>query len=88
MDKRLYHLVLVELSDTELAILEVCKSSPKGKREILAALGYNTMTGNAKQALQRLTDFGLITFTIPAIPNSSLQRRRITAKGLAALRTR
>ena len=80
--------LLVELSDTERAILELCKKGPKSKREILGGLGYNTMTGNTKQALQRLTDLGLITLTIPAIPNGKLQRRRITDKGLAALRMR
>ena len=78
--------VSVELSETERAILRLCKDKPKSKREILAGLGYPTMTGHTKLALQRLTELGLLNLTIPETPNSRLQRRRITQKGLATLR--
>jgi ATP-dependent DNA helicase RecG len=75
----------VELSETERAILKFCKDKPRSKREILVGLGYQSMTGHTKLALQRLADLGLLEFTIPQTPNSRLQRRRITPKGLAIL---
>jgi ATP-dependent DNA helicase RecG len=75
----------VELSETERAILKFCKDKPRSKREILAGLGYQSMTGHTKLALQRLAELGLLELTIPRTPNSRLQRRRITPKGLAVL---
>ena len=71
----------VALKDTELRILRLCLISPRSKKDILQGLGYSSITGNVKKALQRLDELGFISYTIPDRPNSKNQMRQLTAKG-------
>jgi len=71
----------VALSETERQILRVCLDHPLSKQEILQALGYETLCGHVKKALQRLTELNLLAYTIPEKPNSRNQKRKLTGKG-------
>jgi ATP-dependent DNA helicase RecG len=75
-----------DLSATEQQILKYCISSPKASREISTRLGYETLTGNVREALRNLRTLGLLAYTIPDKPNSRKQRYLTTAAGAAALR--
>lgn len=76
----------VKLTETDLRILGICQSKAIGKREILNALGYKTLSGNVKKSLRKLKDFGFIAYTIPDKPRSQNQRYTITSKGKAYLK--
>lgn len=69
------------LSETERQILCACLNHPLSKQEILQALGYQTLSGHLKKALQRVTELGLLAYTIPEKPNSRNQKRQLTGKG-------
>jgi hypothetical protein len=73
--------VPVSLSATERRVLAALQAGPKSRAEIVAVLGCAKLTGNLRKALNRLDELGLITLTIPAQPNSSRQKRKITARG-------
>jgi hypothetical protein len=77
----------VALNDTERRVVVFCQEGPKGKDEILRHLGYTSMSGNLKRALQHLTELGLLGYTIPGKPNSRNQKRRLTVKGLSVGRS-
>jgi ATP-dependent DNA helicase RecG len=71
-----------DLSETELAILKACRSSPQGVSGLLIALGYKTRTGNFKKAMLRLEEsLSLLEKTLPDSPRSKNQKYRLTAKG-------
>jgi ATP-dependent DNA helicase RecG len=50
-----------------------------------AHLGHKTVSGELKKQIQRLREAGLIAYTLPAKPNSRLQRYRLTDAGKAKL---
>jgi ATP-dependent DNA helicase RecG len=75
----------VSFTETERRILAALQSGPKSRTEILALVGYATLTGNLKKALDRLDKLGLISLTIPAQPHSSKQKRQLTTKGRQTL---
>jgi ATP-dependent DNA helicase RecG len=51
----------------------------------LIALGYTSLTGNVKKALNRLKKIQAIAYTIPNKPRSQHQKYKITEQGLAIL---
>jgi ATP-dependent DNA helicase RecG len=71
----------VRLNLTEMKILQICLENPMGNKDILAAMGYKSLTGNIKKALKRLKDLGAIAYTIPEKPRSQNQRYIITKQG-------
>ncbi|HEV3257969.1 MAG TPA: hypothetical protein VG013_13870 [Gemmataceae bacterium] len=54
---------------------------------MVAALGYRTITGNVRKALDRLDELGLIALTVPEKPRSKNQKRRLTERGKKILAT-
>ena len=62
-------------------MLRACVEQPATGRELLAASGYATRTGNFKRALERHFAMGLLELTIPGKPRSGKQRYRLTASG-------
>ena len=54
-----------ELSDTERRILATLRKGPKSVPEIANALKQQSRSGHFKKALGRLSDLGMIAFTIP-----------------------
>ena len=67
--------------DWEVAVLKACVEQPATGRELLAASGYATRTGNFKRAIERHLAMRLLELTIPAKPRSGKQRYRLTASG-------
>ena len=65
----------------DFRILRSLQARPLSKAELVAALGYHSMTGHIHKALDRLDSLGLIALTIPDKPRSKSQKRRLTAKG-------
>lgn len=65
--------------------LKALAGGAKSRAEIVVAIGYRTLTGNLKKALDRLNDLGMIALAIPNKPNSRLQKRAITPQGKRAL---
>lgn len=77
--------VEAQVTVTELKILNICQEKPSGNKEILAALGYTSLSGHVKKALKRLKEIGAIVYTIPDKPRSQNQQYLITEKGKAIL---
>lgn len=71
----------VDLTSLEMILLEVCEEAPKTGRELMAAFGYASRTGNLKRSLEKLKNMGLIKMTIPDKPRSSRQKYRLTESG-------
>jgi ATP-dependent DNA helicase RecG len=66
-------------------MLRSCQYGPKSAKELLAAAGYKSRTGNFKRSLARLVEKRLLDLTIPDKPNSRLQKYRLTARGRSLL---
>jgi ATP-dependent DNA helicase RecG len=62
-------------------ILAACTRQPVSSSEIAAALGHKKLSGNLRKDLPRLTQAGLLEFTIPDKPKSKLQKYRLTERG-------
>lgn len=71
----------VNLSSAEVKILQQCENNALNVREIAEHLGTKATTGGFRRALSKLLKLGLIAYTIPAKPNSRLQKYRITPSG-------
>ena len=69
------------LQDWEIAVLSACVERPATGRELLAASGYSTRTGNFKKGMERHLAMNLLELTIPDKPRSGRQRYRLTAAG-------
>jgi ATP-dependent DNA helicase RecG len=52
-----------------------------GKARLAAALGNATVSGELHKQIGRLAAAGYIVMTIPAKPNSRLQKYRVTREG-------
>ncbi len=72
-------------SGAESVMLAVT-DKPLSMSEISAKVGRTQVTGALKRLVQNLLSAGLIERTIPAKPNSRLQKYRLTKKGVAYLR--
>ena len=73
------------LQNWEIAVLRACVEQPATGRELLAASGYSTRTGNFKRAVERHLAMNLLELTIPDKPRSGKQRYRLTAAGRRVL---
>ncbi len=71
----------VDFTETELKILKMCLKNPIGNKEIIKNLGYKSLSGNVKKALQKLKSAAVIAYTIPDRPKSRFQKYAITKKG-------
>lgn len=76
-----------KLSETELKILRMCRENPIGNKDIILNLGYKSLSGNVKKALQRLKGMAAIAYTIPDKPRSQFQKYILTEKGREWLET-
>lgn len=79
---------LVRITEVELKILNLCLKTPIGNKDIIQELGYKTLSGNVKKALQRLRENGAIAYTVPTKPRSQHQQYTLTEKGKRILRAR
>jgi hypothetical protein len=75
----------VQLTVTELRILQLLRDGPRAAPEIATELGYQSRSGHLKKALDRLGQLDLVSLSIPEKPRSKNQRRQITAKGRRSL---
>ena len=73
------------LSATEARILARAAVGDVSSSELAAVLGYDRLTGNLRNALRRLRERGLLTFTLPDKPNSKAQRYLLTHTGRKVL---
>ena len=76
-----------DLNDTERRLLHALQGQPLAKADLVAALGYRTITGHVRKALDRLDELGLIALTVPEKPRSKNQKRRLTERGKKMLAT-
>ena len=75
----------VELSKIQYAILETLRNGELSRKEIFAAVNIYGDSRSFKRNMEPLLSSGLIEMTIPAKPNSRLQKYRITAAGKSAV---
>jgi ATP-dependent DNA helicase RecG len=66
-------------------VLNALLAFPLSTNEMVKALGLKSKTGALKRTVSELFGQGLIEYTIPAKPNSRLQKYRLTSKGRQAL---
>lgn len=59
---------------------------PKGKSELATALGHKTVSGELHKQIKRLLLNGILEMTLPDIPNSRLQKYRLTPVGQQLLK--
>ncbi len=74
-----------QVSEQVIQILEFCRTERK-KQEILNYLNLSPAYRNYKRHILPLLQNGLLSFTIPDKPRSSLQKYRTTGSGLAVLK--
>ncbi|MGL5354479.1 MAG: Fic family protein [Clostridium sp.] len=67
----------ITFNNTELKIIEGLKISNMSKKEIVELLGYKSISGNLKKAIENLLEKDIIEYTIPDKPSSKNQRYRI-----------
>jgi ATP-dependent DNA helicase RecG len=72
------------LSRHQVEILKQCRQE-SSLLDLMAIAGRSDRTKFRNQVMNHLLVEGLVTMTIPAKPNSRLQKYRLTPKGLAAL---
>lgn len=72
-------------SEMAISVLQALVSSPIGKSEIAKALGKSGRTRYLNDLMKRLLSDELVEYTLPAKPNSRLQKYRLTHKGRALL---
>ena len=70
----------IGLNETELKILRMLKTSMITKKQIAFNLGYKSLTGNIKKAIQNLLDNKLIEYTIPDKLTSKNQKYKLARR--------
>jgi len=78
--------VLVQYESLNGRILALLKKEPLPVSVLSKQLGQKRVSGQLKIVLKKLISDSLVEFTIPDKPNSSLQKYRLTKKGVAYLR--
>lgn len=68
----------------DLVVLRLLTETPLSKSEIAYSAGLRVVTGQLNRVMSALRKERMIEFTIPAKPNSRMQKYRITAKGRTA----
>lgn len=64
----------IVITETEQKILILCQNKPSGNKEIINELGYKSLSGNVKKALNRLKKIRAIAYAIPDKPKSQHQK--------------
>ena len=72
-------------SDVPARILLGLLAGERSRKELAGILGHKSVTGAARMSVKELLKQGLIEYTIPARPQSRLQKYRLTDKGCAAI---
>jgi predicted transcriptional regulator len=75
-----------ELTMVMVSVLKSLESTNRSRKEIFAAIGMNGDYRAYKRNIEPLLADGYIEMTIPGKPNSKLQKYRLTAKGVVAIR--
>jgi ATP-dependent DNA helicase RecG len=76
-----YDYLPMNLSQTEIKILNLAQGSPISLTHILEAFGYKVVTRNIRNALHKLLKLNLIAYTIPDKPRSKKQQYKLTLQG-------
>ncbi len=71
------------LRSLERRILALLVEEPLSRSAMAAALGHRSVSAGLNRAIHRLLQAGRIAYTVPAKPNSRLQKYRITQAGQA-----
>lgn len=75
----------VNLSDTQLAIVQNLADKALSRKEIFAAIAISGDSRAYKRHIEPLVLDGLVEMTIPDKPNSRMQKYRLTDKGRMAI---
>ena len=71
--------------DVSVRMLQALFIGPRSRAELATVLGHKGVSGAAKRSVKALLEQGLMEYTLPAKPQSRLQKYRLTDKGRAAL---
>jgi Fic family protein len=86
IDKHIDKRRVEQLNDTMLSVLKILEHASLSRKEIFAAIGMSGDHRAFKRNVEPLLVGGYIEMTIPAKPNSKLQKYRLTNEGEAAIR--
>ncbi len=76
----------VDLSDTQMAVLQSLKNKTLPRKEIFAEIDMNGDSRSFRRHIEPLIEIGFIEMTVPDKPNSRLQKYRLTEAGKIAVK--
>ena len=72
-------------SGTAIKIMLALTDHELSMSKIADALGHKAISGEVKKQIKELLSLGFVEMTLPEIPNSRMQKYRITEKGLKSM---
>lgn len=86
VDDQVIQVIKNELNEKAIEVLQMLKSKPHTRKEILKALDLSNHTYNKDRYIDPLKNLGWIVYTIPENPTDRNQKYKLSAPGIKVLK--